>query len=84
MNLQKSISSQAESISAWKAVFDWFSMVEALTRILQSPASRSAHLSKMAHLPSRPRSIQDCWESTAALHAASISPLPARWTFARM
>jgi len=39
---QKSMSSQAASISAWCAVFDWPSIVAALSVSRQGPASSSA------------------------------------------
>ena len=42
------MSSQAASISAWNTVFDWFSMVAALTVSRQGPASSSAALSRTA------------------------------------
>ena len=45
---QKSISSQAASISAWIAVFDWPSMVAAFRVARHGPASRSAALRKIA------------------------------------
>ncbi len=48
LNRQKSISSQAASISAWIAVLDWPSMVAALRRWRQGPASRSAALRMIA------------------------------------
>ena len=48
LNRQKSISSQAASISAWNAVFDCPSMVAALSVSRQGPASRSAAFRKIA------------------------------------
>jgi hypothetical protein len=39
---QKSITSQAASISAWCAVFDWLSIVAATRVERQGPASSSA------------------------------------------
>src|ERR687884_698927 len=45
---QKSISSQAASISAWCTVFDWFSIVAALTVARHGPASSSAARSRTA------------------------------------
>ena len=48
LNRQKSISSQAASISAWYAVLDWPSMVAALSVCRHGPASRSAALSRIA------------------------------------
>jgi hypothetical protein len=45
---QKSMSSQAESISAWNAVFDCPSIVAALRVSRHGPASRSAALRKIA------------------------------------
>ena len=48
MKRQKSISSQAASISAWSTVFDWLSIVAALMRSRQGPASRSAARRKTA------------------------------------
>ena len=48
MKRQKSTSSAAESISAWKAVFDWPSMVAALSVARHVVASSSAALRKTA------------------------------------
>ena len=45
---QKSISSQAASISAWWAVFDWPSMVAAFSVSRHGPASSSAARRKIA------------------------------------
>src|SRR3990172_3282570 len=48
LNRQKSISSQAASISAWCTVFDWLSIVEALIVARHGPASNSAARRKTA------------------------------------
>src|SRR6266516_4757111 len=45
---QKSVSSQAASISAWCAVFDWPSIVAAFSVERQGPASSSAARRKIA------------------------------------
>src|ERR671929_140967 len=45
---QKSVSSQAASISAWWTVFDWLSIVAALTVARHGPASSSAARRNMA------------------------------------
>ncbi len=48
LNRQKSISSQAASISAWNAVLLWPSIVAALMRWRHGPARRSAALRMIA------------------------------------
>jgi hypothetical protein len=48
LNRRKSIVSQAASISAWCAVFDWFSIVAALSVERQGPESSSAARRKTA------------------------------------
>src|SRR6478672_9212456 len=71
---RKSISSQALSVSAWKAVFDWPSIVAALIRWRHGPASRSAALSRIAQRSSKaiPRhsgaaSVAACTASLASV-----------------
>jgi hypothetical protein len=72
---QKSISSQAESISAWIAVFDWPSMVAAFRVARHGPASRSAALSSTAA-----RSSKDiARHSGAAAVAASTAARASSW-----
>ena len=73
LNRQKSISSQAASISAWNAVLDWPSMVAALSRWRQGPASRSAALRMIAARSSNDSARQPGAASAAALIAASAS-----------
>ena len=70
---QKSISSQAASISAWNAVFDWPSMVAALIRWRHGPASRSAALRMIAARSSNESACHPGAASFAALTAASAS-----------
>jgi hypothetical protein len=84
---QKSISSHAASISAWNAVFDWPSMVAALSRCRHGPASRSAALSRIAHRSSNGIARQSGAASVAALTAASASlvvaffKVPSTWAW---
>ncbi len=73
LNRQKSISSQAASISAWKAVFDCPSMVAALIRWRHGPASRSAALRMTAQRSSNGIERHIGAASPAALIAASAS-----------
>ena len=67
------MSSQALSISAWNAVFDWPSIVAALSRCRQGPASRSAALSRIAARSSNDIAAQPGAASCAALTAARAS-----------
>ncbi len=83
LNRQKSISSQAASISAWCAVFDWLSIVAALSVERHGPASSSAARRKTAARSSHGVRDQSCQASAAALIARSTSPGPAWWTSAR-
>ncbi len=62
------MSSAAESISAWKAVFDWPSMVAALSRARQLVASSSAAFRKTASRSSQGQADH----SRRAAAAASI------------
>ncbi len=66
---QKSISSAAASISAWCAVFDWFSIVAATTVERYGPARSSAARRKTAARSSQGRRDQ----SACASRAASIA-----------
>ena len=66
---QKSASSQAESISAWKAVFDWPSIVAAFIVSRHGPASSSAARRKTAARASQ--DIRD--HSSRAAAAASMA-----------
>src|SRR5436305_5458648 len=79
---QKSISSQAESISAWKTVLLWLSMVAALAVSRQGPASRSAARSSTEARSSQLVSLHSRQASLAALAAASTSGAPAWWKVA--
>ena len=67
------MSSQAASISAWNAVFDWPSMVAALRVWRHGPASRSAALSRIAQRSSIDIARQAGAAAVAALMAASAS-----------
>ena len=80
LNRQKSISSQAASISAWNAVLDWPSMVAALRRWRHGPASRSAALRMIAARSSNDIARQPGAASAAALIAASVSRCVAPFT----
>src|SRR5437763_93261 len=73
---QKSITSQAASISAWWAVFDWFSIVAATMVERQGPASSSAARRKTAARSSHGRRCQSSQAFAAASTARSISPAP--------
>jgi hypothetical protein len=74
---QKSISSHAESISAWIAVFDWPSIVAAFRVERHGPASRSAALSKIAARSSNDIARQPGAAARAASIAARASTGPA-------
>ena len=76
---KKSMSSQAESISAWNAVFDWPSIVAALSVARYSPARRSAAFRNTAARASHGSADQSFFAAMAALIAASTSRLPALW-----
>jgi hypothetical protein len=80
---QKSISSQAASISAWWAVFDWPSMVAALSVSRQGPASSSAARRKTAARSSQGSRVQSSQASAEALIASSTSSAPPWCTSAR-
>ena len=73
MKRQKSISSQAESISAWKTVFDCPSMVEALSVSRQLVVSRSAALRNTAARSSQAQLAHSARASRAAAMAAVTS-----------
>ena len=70
---QKSISSQAASISAWCAVFDWPSIVAALSVSRHGPASSSAARRKIAARSSQGTRSSPPRPRRAALIAASTS-----------
>src|SRR5207248_2098584 len=80
---QKSITSQAASISAWWAVFDWFSIVAATRVERQGPASSSAARRKTAARSSHGRRCQSSQAFAEASTAFSISPAPPLCTCAR-
>jgi hypothetical protein len=71
LNRQKSISSQAESISAWKAVFDWPSIVAALSVGRHVVASSSAALRNTAARSSHDQLLHSARASRAATIACS-------------
>jgi hypothetical protein len=74
---QKSISSQAESISAWCAVFDWPSIVAALSVARHGPASSSAARSRIAARSSHGVRDQSCHAALAAsIACCTWSALP--------
>ena len=77
---QKSMSSQAESISAWCAVFDWPSIVAAFSVCRHGPASSSAARRKIDARSSHGVRDQSCQASAAAPMARSTSPAPALCT----
>jgi hypothetical protein len=72
LNRQKSISSQALSISAWNAVLLWPSIVAAFTTGRQEPARRSAALRNTAARSSKRIAAQARWASTAVSAASRI------------
>ena len=76
---QKSISSQAASISACITVFDWLSMVAAFATSRHGPASRSAALSRMAARASHGISDHSRHAFAAASTAIATSFSPAWW-----
>jgi hypothetical protein len=80
---QKSITSQAASISAWYAVFDWFSIVAATSVERQGPASSSAARRKTAARSSQGTRCQSSHASAEALIARSTSAVPPLCTSAR-
>src|SRR6266550_2992443 len=80
---KKSISSQAASISAWCAVFDWPSIVAAFRVARHGPASSSAARRKTAARSSHGQRDQSCQASPAAAVARSTSGAPPLWTVAR-
>ena len=71
MNRQKSISSQAASISACHTVLDWPSIVAALRRARHGPASRSAALRMIA--------ARSSYDIARQAGAASLAALTAAW-----
>ncbi len=73
LNRQKSISSQAASISAWYAVFDWPSIVAALRVERHGPDSSSAALRKTAARSSNGSSRQPGAAAFAAATASAAS-----------
>ena len=76
---QKSISSHAESISAWNTVFDCPSMVAALRVSRHGPVSRSAALRMTAARSYHGMRDHVRCASRAAAIARSTSALPALW-----
>src|SRR5918992_1264251 len=80
---KKSISSQAASISAWWAVFDWPSIVAAFSVARQGPESSSAARRKTAARSSQGSRDQSCHASPAASIARSTSFAPPWCTSAR-
>jgi hypothetical protein len=76
LNRQKSVSSQAASISAWCAVLDWPSIVAALTVSRQGPARSSAARRKTDARSSHGRRCQSFQASPAASMACSTSFAP--------
>src|SRR5215218_5903015 len=82
---QKSMSSQAESISAWIAVFDCPSMVAPLSVERHGPASRSAALSRIAARSSKENArhagAAAVAASTAARASSCVAPriVPSTW-----
>ena len=79
---QKSISSHAASISAWCAVFDWPSIVAALSVERQGPASSSDARRITAARSSHGQRDQSCAAAAAAATARSTSAGPPLCTFA--
>ncbi len=73
---QKSISSQAASISAWCTVFDWFSIVAATIVERQGPASSSAARRKTAARSAQGRVDQSACAPRAAAIAWSTCSAP--------
>ena len=80
---QKSMSSQAASISAWCAVFDWPSIVAAFSVCRHGPARSSAARRKTAARSSHGVRDQSSQASAAAAIARSTSAAPPFWTSAR-
>ena len=74
---RKSISSHAASISAWCAVFDWPSIVAALSVSRHGPASSSAARRKTAARSSHGQRDQSC-HAAAAASIALLDVLGAR------
>ena len=79
---RKSISSQAASISAWCAVFDWPSIVAALSVSRHGPASSSAARRKTAARSSHGQRDQSCHAAAAASIACATCSALAWWTSA--
>jgi hypothetical protein len=80
---QKSITSQAASISAWCTVFDWLSIVAATSVERQGPESSSAARRKTAARSSHGNRCQSSHASAEAAMARSTSAGPALCTCAR-
>ena len=74
---QKSVSSQAASISAWNAVFDWPSIVAAFIVSRHGPASSSAARRKTAARASHESADHSRRASAAAAIARATSSLAA-------
>ena len=79
---RKSISSQAASISAWCAVFDWPSIVAASSVSRHGPASRSAARRNTDARSSHGQRDQSFHASAAAAIAECTSAAPPCWTSA--
>ena len=79
---QKSISSQAASISAWCAVFDWPSIVAALSVARHGPASSSAARRNTAARSSHGQRDQSCARVGGRGDAALDLGAPPWWTLA--
>jgi hypothetical protein len=79
---RKSIASHAESISAWCTVFDWPSIVDALTRSRHVVASSSPARRITAARSCHGRRSQSRRARVAASQARAASAAPARCTTA--
>jgi len=79
---QKSVISQAESISAWNTVFDWLSMVAPFSVSRHGPASRSAARSNTDARVSQEVSDHSLQAFLAAAAAAATCSAPAWWNLA--
>src|SRR6185436_17565157 len=80
---QKSVSSQAESISAWKTVLDWPSMVAAFNVARQDVASSSPALRITAARSSHGQRDHSLRAAAAAAMASSTCFSDALWQSAR-
>ena len=80
---RKSISSQAASISAWCTVFDWPSIVAALSVSRHGPASSSAARRKTPARSSHGQRDHSFAAAAAASIACATCSAPPWWTSAR-